>query len=404
MFELWHLLFASTLLSFIRVGWEYIKFDGTLTPLSMLIIFYFYFTFGPVIAHLLNIPIYTGINVTYLKESVVIFTVAITGLALTPSNLISRLHIPFEFKVNGLYIKRMRNYFSTLMWCSVIVILVIAIMNIGTSSLDKVERIKAVGGLHYPFITLWPIFSFCYMAVKPKIGKNFILCFFLYCTYCIYIGERDFVLILVSITIWWFKGKKISIVKFGIVILCGAIYFVFSSMGRGSLFEGGSLAAMLNQGSNLMVTSNVAAWLNGEVDYWLGGSYISSLINMITLGSVKIQEPLSIWFSQNYSSSVNDGAFGFALEAEALLNFGVVGVFFVFSIMSIMMSKCYINHTKGRVLGSLLTYFSVFYFIYAIRGESLMIFKGGIYCLIIFISGVIFAQRGKLIFRRLYES
>ncbi len=396
MYEFWLYLFIAASLVAYRVFWELIRYKGTVTPLAIFIIFYFYFTFGPVIAHWIGIPIYSGINVQYLALSCFIFTLALSGLCLTPSNSLSKLSFRFEVYIPYKSTLIMSRYFSLLLWLSTCIVLFVAISRIGIQPLDKVERIKAVGSLHYPLMTLWPIIAFCYMAVTEKINKNFMLCFILYCFYCLYIGERDFILIVLSIAIWWMKRKRISIFKFGLIVLVATIYFVFSSLGRGGLFEGGSVAALLNQGSNLMVTSNVASWLEQGMNHWNGRSYFSSIINMFTLGAIKIDEPLSIWFSSKYSSSVNDGAFGFAMEAEAYLNFGLTGVFLFFAIISMLLSKFYRNHKKGRVLGSLLTYFSIFYLVYAIRGEALMIFKAFIYCMIIFFTCLLIAQRGKL--------
>ena len=206
-----------------------------------------------------------------------------------------------------------------------------------------------------------------------------------------------------------YQDRKVSpLLLFLFAMLIGVV-FVAMSAGRTSVFDTSSFALFLNQGSNLMVTSNVIGWLEYGTQLEYGGTYFSSLINMLTLGAIKLTLPLSIWFSRKYFygfsndesySFSNDGAYGFSVEGEVILNFGVIGVPFVFALFSIYLTSTFKGYLKHRAFSSLLTYFNLFYFTYAIRGESLIIFKSFIYCFIIFIALLLVSQRGRLYFNR----
>ena len=285
----------------------------------------------------------------------------------------------------------------------------LAFARIGFSGLDKVQRIQLVGIAHYILLTLWPLLLFVYMTVAPRATLpakaliKFSASVLLYFGYCFYMGERDFALIALPMVFWMYKDVPISVLKLSVGVVAGVCAFTAMSLGRGDAFGGNGLSAFLNQGSNLMVTSNILLWLEeGQPVQW-GASYLSGVVNMLTLGAIKLTTPLSIWFSRQYSSAANDGAYGFSIEGEALINFGIAGVPFLFALIALFLAWCYRGYLTNRPLGVLLTYFNLFYFIYAIRGESLILFKAFIYCMIFFLGLVFLAQRGRLYFKVRHE-
>nr|WP_136252302.1 hypothetical protein [Ningiella ruwaisensis] len=331
-----------------------------------------------------------------------VFFVAIASLSLFPSNYIARLNARYSLVVKEpVFIRQ-----TTIILLSIPVLIAfsIAIMKIGLAPLNKVERIAVMGKFHYVLLTLWPVVLFCYMTVSPRSKMNlsegilFSSVVTVYFAYCLYMEERDFALISLPLLFWYYKDRPVPVFRMFVGVPIAAILFTALSAGRSSEMDGSGLASFLNQGSNLMVTSNILLWIEQEQNLMWGMSYFAGFVNMITLGAVKLVTPLSIWFSQKYSSAVNDGAFGFSIEGEALINFGLIGIPFLFSIIACFLAWTYKGFLKGTPVATLLTYYSLFYFIYAIRGESLILFKAFMYCMVIFILLVMISQRGRLYF------
>ncbi|MBL4909835.1 MAG: O-antigen polysaccharide polymerase Wzy [Alteromonadaceae bacterium] len=401
-------LYASILLLLLRSVWEFKYFKGKISPLVIYTFCYFYFCFGPYIAFMLDIPIYSGIKTDELFQSSLVFFLAIFALSITPSNFLSSMGSHYEVLIKSPKLIQQTTFL--LMAIPVLFVFAFAFMRIGFSPLDKVQRIQLVGILHYVVLTLWPLFLFCYLTVSPfssmesKTKKQFSIAVLLYFSYCFYMGERDFALIAVPLYFWFNKDRTVAMWKLVLLVLLGGIGFTLMSAGRSSEFDASGLGAFLNQGSNLMVTSNIISWLEHGLDKWWGMSYLSSFFNMITLGALKFTTPLAIWFSRNYSSAANDGAYGFSLEGEVLLNFGVIGVPIVFAIIAILISSAFKGYLNNKPFGTLMTYFILFYFIYAIRGESLIIFKAFIYCCLIFFVLLYISQKGRFYFKYQHTS
>ena len=395
--------FLSIGLVLTRMLWETSIHKGKVSSLAIYIFCYFYFCFGPYLAHMLGLPIYSGIKTEYLYASSFAFFLAIATLSLFPVNFVGSLTPTYALLIKQPVLLRQIAFFFMLV--PVVLLFLLAFSRIGFAPLDKVQRIQSVGIGHYVVLTLWPLFLFCYLTVMPRTDMKrglfwqFSAVVLLYFTYCYYMGERDFALIVVPLYFWFYKDRAIALWKLLLAGILGGLGFTLMSAGRSTEFDGGGLGAFLNQGSNLMVTSNIAAWLDqGQLVTW-GESYFSSLVNMLTLGAIRLTTPLSIWFSRQYSSAANDGAYGFSIEGEALLNFGYVGIPFLFMFIGCFLAWTYKGYLQNRPLGILLTYFNLFYFVYAIRGESLILFKAFIYCVIIFFLLLFVSQRGRMYFR-----
>lgn len=392
-------LYASVAVLTIRSFWEFAFFRGKVSPLLIYTLCYFYFCFGPYIAYILEIPIYSGIDKAELFQASIVFFLAISSLSIIPSNFISLISSRFEIEI------RRPQFFqqitTLIMFIPILFIFAFAFIKIGFAPLNKVQRIQSIGLLHYVILTLWPLFLFCYMTITPfskittKAKKTIFIVVLTYFSYCYYMGERDFALLLIPLYFWICKDKNISMWKLLILVTVGAMLFTLMSAGRSEELSTSGLGSFLNQGSNLMVTTNIINWLENGTEKWAGMSYLSSFLNMISLGAIKLTPALSIWFSRKYSPYVNDGAYGFSIEGEVILNFGLIGVPIFFALVGIAISSAFKGYINNKPFGTLMTYFILFYFIYGIRGESLIIFKSFIYCCIIFFVLLFISQRGK---------
>jgi len=399
-----HLFFYLSIgLLISRLIWEVSRTGGKLSPLAIYLFCYFYFCFGPYMANMLDITIYSGIKTAYLYQSSFAFFLAIATLSLFPSNLIGRIELGFTVVIKDpVFLRQIALFFMSV---PVLLLFLFAFSRIGISGLDKVQRIQSVGIGHYVILTLWPLFLFCFLTVMPKVSMEtrmltkFGAVVLLSFTYCYYMGERAFALLFVPLYFWFYKDKAIALWKMLLGGSLGALAFTLMSAGRSTEMDSGGLESFLNQGSNLMVTSNIISWLDNGMLIQLGESYFSGFINMLSLGAIKLTTPLSIWFSRQYSSAANDGAYGFSIEGEALLNFGFAGIPVLFAFIAVFLAWNYQGFLKNRPFGTLMTYFTLFYFVYAIRGESLILFKAFIYCVVIFFGSLLISQRGRMYFR-----
>lgn len=386
-----------------RISFDAIHYKGKVTPLGIYSFCYLYFCFGPYLAHVLGFSIYSGIQKEYLEQAALVFAFGLGALAILPLNSLAKLELPYSLKVKEPILVKQICLLSLSL--PVLALFALAFARIGFSGLDKVQRIQMLGLPHYILLTLWPLLLFALLTVTPRNtltareGVLFTAIILLYFTYCFYMGERDFALLALPLFFWMYKERRIAPLKLAAGLILAVVGFTAMSLGRGDAFEGNGLSAFLNQGSNLMVTSNILSWLDSGQSYLFGQSYFSGIVNMMTLGAVKLTLPMSIWFSRNYSSAANDGAYGFSIEGEALINFGLAGVPFLFAFIGFFLAWCYRGYLANRPLGVLLTYFNLFYFIYAIRGESLILFKALIYCLILFVGLLFISQRGRLYFQ-----
>jgi hypothetical protein len=162
-----HLFFyLSALLLTIKLIWEVTRFEGKVSPLAIYLFCYFYFCFGPYIANMLDLPIYSGIKKNYLYESSFAFFLAIATLSLFPANWFGKITIRYALVIKEPILLRQVTMFF--MFVPVVLVLIVAFAKIGFSPMDKVQRIQSMGVTHYIVLTLWPLFLFCYITVISK--------------------------------------------------------------------------------------------------------------------------------------------------------------------------------------------------------------------------------------------
>lgn len=143
-----------------------------------------------------------------------------------------------------------------------------------------------------------------------------------------------------------------------------------------------AVQSLLGLGSNLFVTSRVAEWVPADEPHRYGGTYLGTLGNLapsFLVPGLRF-ESLPAWFKDNYAPTSTTG-YGFGMEAEAYLNFGLVGPVLVFALWT---AGLVLLFDGWRLVPDALLHRYAFTFmcpfsLYCIRGDSLMWAKGFLY-------------------------
>lgn len=391
----------QTMCFLILVGLFFLK-RSRIGLLEIYLVLFSYFYLGPYLSFRLDLPIFGGIDVWQIDAATQVFMVALIALLLGTLKPSPKTR---TFDIRPRTIDRKLAKLCTLYPAAAI--LLFGLFKAFTSgvmfaNVNKVVAISMIGSSHYPTLTFVPCLLFAYMALVPaERGKNkaFWVTISLFTMYALVSQERDFLLLSVPIY-FWYSGR--STVK-----LCHALFFAIPaflaftalSNGRGGIFSNGMLASLLNQGSNLMAMTQTASFIDTGGEHLYGLSYISGIVNALTLGGVELWEGGASWLSEHYSGGA--GAYGYSLEAEAYLNFGKIGVFVLFYLIARYYVLVERLAKSGSHFGLLLKYHFAFFFLYGIRGEFLTILKSAQYTIIIYIFIVLAMSRGILVLQSL---
>lgn len=344
--------------------------------------FYFYFAFGPVINHIFGHSIYFGTPKEYIPEACIIFTVAlntmIIGSILWPAPQINFI----ELKDNKINTLKPVFILSTLYACYAIAVV---LLGGGGSKIDKIAL--AIPAIHYNYLMIQIyLISFYFLVINSPFKKLFYINTIAYIAYSLTIGERDFIFPFVSIIFHraiFLRSTSKSIIKLFIalsamlVVATGIFFFRDASQG-----SQGVIASILNQGSLLFINTFSVKLLHERVDYFMGFTYLNSLLNLLPSWIYKTDFNTLDWFKNNYAAASTSG-YGFGLDAEGFINFSYIGVFFTFFIILFIQRKI-IKHINSHPF---FLYYSIFFSaftMYSIRNDSLAFLKGNLYGIIFF--------------------
>lgn len=369
-----------------------------LEPSLLLLAVYYYGTSGPLWAQYLYdtpLPLVVYHNIDY---SVILFMSAIIGIGLAqfiPSKIIKPI------PVKGLNLYRVNRLISILvsilnMFAILVLILkssLIIMFDKGVLLLDSDFFLFHRNYTLFMFI-LVPIYYYisclCRLSNIEYQSRLQILNILVYIIYMLLTQERDFFLVLlIFLVVYNIILKKISYKKI-------VVYFVFSVLGFSSLFvirvlfmdtsvNIVFLESLLNQGSNITITSNIIGYVEDN-GFFYGYTYFQSLVNLLPSFIYRFGIPLTDWFVLTFFPSSSSG-YGFSLEAEAYMNGGYILCIIQFLILSYTLNILFLYvKKKNMFLGSLFcSYFP--FLLYSLRGDSLMLFKSNFlaFFLLIFI-------------------
>jgi hypothetical protein len=350
---------------------------GTRDLILPICMFYFYFAFGPVLAHLLGMKIYFGTSKEFIPDASLIFltgisTLIILSLLIPPPKAVSLPKGEFNLNFLGPV------YFAAICYAAATIFQVSLSGNLA-SKIDKISLVNPL--FHYPYLMIEIYLLSFFFLITPALKKWYYANFILFLAYNLIIGERDFIFPIASILthkiLLEAKGKS-SYLKLaglvGILMAAGTGIFYFRDTTQNS---NGIIEGMLNQGSLLFVNTFCLKLLQGGSLYFLGYTYWNSMLNLFPGWIYKTNFNTLDWFKSKYAAASTSG-YGFALDAEGFLNFSYPGVIFTFVIIFFLQRKI----ARHMSTSPFYLYFSVFFTsftMYSLRNDSLAFMKGTLY-------------------------
>lgn len=391
------LLFSLCLLFFLFLR------RGISEPLVIIATYYFFFAFGPVINYLLGWDIYFGTIISKIPEATMIFSLGMIGFfvaAFLIKSKSARLYQrdagegkqSTDFKWSRVSYPALHPFI-----CVMIIFGFYQITNImlhGRSE-SKLATIQQLGDLHYAYLLLqYFILPFYFFFQRTKSSRIlFLTNILIYLCYCLIAQERDFIFIIISMIFHanyrdsQFKQTTFNLIKrnwrfatFCVILLVTA--FVLSIERSSGLGYDSGAAGLLNQGSLLFVNTQILDFVDSGLPLQNGMTYVYSILNLLPRWAYSTDFRLIYWFKDLYAPTSESG-YGFALDAEAYLNFGYIGVPIVIFILA-GFQKYLFNRIKSHPF---YLYFSIFYMatlMYSLRNDSLALLKSGLYACIFF--------------------
>ncbi|MCB1637685.1 MAG: hypothetical protein KDI15_02435, partial [Thiothrix sp.] len=249
---------------------------------SLVAIIYFFMSVGPSIAYLLGDRIYFGIRVDKMDEALLVSVLGLSALFMANALYLSLRGsaVPASYRfVPGDNVIRITG--AVLLGTSLIMF-TLMLLNLHKFNLDKVSKVQSVAFIHYKLMLLWMAAFVVYFANKWEVDRVLLISFGVFTAYCMLFSERDFVFILLAMLFVHLKSRILNqrLFLFGVP---GAMLLTKLTAGRGEIFEGSTISAFFNQGSNLFVNSFVIELVE-EKGYPLqwGKTYLSSLLDSIS--------------------------------------------------------------------------------------------------------------------------
>lgn len=358
---------------------------GIIDPLVAIISFYLFFTYGPVINYLVGWPIYFGIRTSYIPAACWNFTVATVGLCL-PAWLI-RLDRE-GFRKTGLSTSSLQRILrpANLLMGMVSLGLLGKLILSGGGGPDKIRNISLVGsGPHYVYLLVEVYLAAFFFSIGPRRLDKWLYAFNFcaYVSYCLAMGERDFIFTVVALMIHGALVRRPSR-RQNIVMLLGGLslgivatgIFVLRDSSQATEFP---LAVLLNQGSLLFINTFVLSLLDGGTSFFYGQTYLNAVLNLVPSGLWDTGFSLQTWFHDHYAPGSTSG-YGFGLDAEGYLNFGIAGVFATFLLLGLV-QRFVFNSRHLREFSRFYSVFTCGFTMYCLRNDSTALLKGNFYAI-----------------------
>ena len=362
---------------------------GLSDPLVIMLSFYLFFAFGPVVNYLSGELIYFGIKPDLIPTASLIFFLATFGMAAVA------WCIPLNreaFVQSTLLPRPLANILlpANLVMSALSLALLLRFFIGGGFGLDKIRSIALVGEqFHYLYLLIELYLTAFYFNIGREKSHRlaYLLNFGCYLFYCLAIGERDFIFTLLSIGIHWSltrpnsRKQKMKLLLGGFLLTLGGTLIFVMRDGAGLAGEVGSpLTAILNQGSLLFVNTYTLHLLNNGTEYFWGMTYIYAFMNLLPSGIWSTGFNLPGWLRQHYAPESTSG-YGYGLDAEGFLNFSWAGVLLTFVGLGLWQRKIF-NLKFARGFALYLSVFSVAFTMYSLRNDSTALFKGHFYAVI----------------------
>lgn len=354
-------------------------------------LYYFYFAFGPVLNFLFGQPIYFGTVQDRIFEATVIFTLAITGLLL--GALLIRPK--FEFDMSRLLYHNRTYTALQLLLVSAILYTTIVLLWKGPVLIGqgKIDRIDLIGPtLHYNYMLIqFCVLAFYFFTKSSRVTRSLYLTdFLLFIVYCVVFSERDFFLILISIILHRLLIGELRItwklVAFGVLLLCSGTYIFTQRAGA----DGVNIVSILNQGSLLFINTQIIDRTSDDLPFMYGATYANSVLNLLPSWLYQTGFSLSQWFKDLYGPGGISG-YGFAIDAEAYLNFGYIGVPVLFAVLALL-QRVLCNRIDRHPFFAYYSVFCAAFLMNSFRNDSLVLLQGLLFAAVLFAVVYLFSK------------
>jgi hypothetical protein len=370
-------LFFSVFLLAIKLSTGGLK--DLITPLCL---FYFYFAFGPVVSYLLGYNIYFGIVKEYIPQASIIFMLGLSTMVI--GSFIWRPQKPVDFQKLRINLNALAPvYVVSIIYASYVIT---ALLLSGAD--NKIVKISiAIPALHYNYLLLQLYLVSFYFILKDNfIKKLYFVNTAFYILYSLVVGERDFIFPIVSIIFHLFFMQEKSL-RSNLKLLGAMLGMIFVATGvfffrDASQTSEGMLSGVLNQGSLLFVNTFSIKILNERINYFMGFTYLNSLLNLLPNWIYKTDFNTLEWFKDIYAAKSTSG-YGYGLDAEGFINFSYFGVFLVFFFILFLQRKIVKHLGKHPFFGYYSVFFTAFT-MYSLRNDSLAFLKGNLYAIVFF--------------------
>jgi hypothetical protein len=355
------------------------------SPLCYVALVYFYLSFGPVVNYLFDEPVYVGVIHENIPIASFVFFLGLCGM------LISSMMFGSSVDTSSPALEpAVPNERTALPWIlvalSIVTCLLLARLGSLAFSYDKLAKIEAVGPrIHYAYLLVQLCMVSLYFSARRSrfIYRVYVVDVILYVIYSIAMSERDFMFALASVAAHRLLLGEIQLNFRTLALGTGGVYL--GTLMFSMRFEDVPVdaASLLGQGSLLFVTTYVIYLVPDFTPFLSGESYVSAIIGLLPATLSGERRNLLTWFQDWYAPDSASG-YGFSLDAEAFLNFGLWGVLIVFSLLAAV--QLLVLRRFGR--SPFATYFSVFFtahLMYSFRNDSWILVHGCVYALVVFI-------------------
>lgn len=339
--------------------------SGGRDPLAYIAAYFVFFGLGPAVNHLLGNPIYTGIAVRQLGGAALGILWALLAM------LVVGLAIPVRrqpFSTTALESPR-RSYPAVPALLGLLALYPLAAVALAGPAAfvgTKTDRISVAGGLHYQYLLLELLACSLYvLAVRTPAGRPLYWTnMAMYVGYCLLTAERDFLFVLFALLLYRQLFRRAMSVR---LVLAGvAAVALATGLAAWRAGEAATSGLVLNQGSVMFTDTFVRVYVPTVFPFQHGQTYVDAVMSL--LPGWGHGPDLAGWLVDQYVPG-SSGGYGFSLTAEAYLNFGTIGIPFVFALLTLVQRLLVNRVDRGQFPAYLSLLFTIGW-MYGFRGES----------------------------------
>lgn len=246
---------------------------------------------------------------------------------------------------------------------------------------NKLDRIALAGPWHYNYLLLETMACSLYFAARSTRLGTFAYAVNMACYtgYCLITNERDFIFALFSVLlhVQLFSRRTMSL-RLGLVGAAGIIGATWLATIR-SPGAGSGATRALNEGTLTFTDTYVMYLVPRQIQFEYGGTYWDAVVAVLPIGP---QYALAQWLVDMYVPG-SPGGYGFSLTAEAYLNFGLIGIPFVFGLLTVIQRFLVNRADRGNFYLYASIVFTV-HWMYNFRGESFALVKTLVYAALLY--------------------